>query len=92
MTNEEIAKKISTICDDCFDTDCAFKHCNDKELYYEIIKACEVKDAQFAEERKALIDKACKWLKRELAEPMPDEMYKKWCDEKLVDFCKIMEE
>lgn len=36
------------------------------------------------------IDKACEWLKRELAEPMPDELYQQWCEEKLADFRKAM--
>lgn len=34
--------------------------------------------------------KGCEWLKRELAEPMPDECYKQWCAEKLEDFQKAM--
>lgn len=41
---------------------------------------------RLATQEEAFIEKACKWLIRELAAPMPDELYKKWCNEKLVDF------
>jgi len=44
------------------------------------------------EQRRIDIDKACEWLKRELAEPMPEELYQQWCSEKLEDFIKAMEE
>lgn len=36
------------------------------------------------------IENATEWLKRELANPMPDDEYQKWCDEKLNDFRKDM--
>lgn len=36
------------------------------------------------------LEKACEWLKRELADPMPDELYQRWCEEKLADFRKAM--
>lgn len=37
-----------------------------------------------------IIDRACEWLKRELADPMPEELYNQWCEEKLADFRKAM--
>lgn len=42
--------------------------------------------------KREMIDKACEWIKRELADPMPDELYQQWCDDKLTDFRKAMEE
>lgn len=37
-----------------------------------------------------MVEKACEWLKRELAEPMPEDEYQQWCNEKLDDFRKTM--
>ena len=42
------------------------------------------------EQREIDIEKACEWLKRELADPMPDELYKQWCEEKLDEFKNYM--
>ena len=47
---------------------------------------------KWEERDKGIIDKACDWLKRELADPMPEELYQQWCEEKLADFRKAMTE
>lgn len=51
----------------------------------------ELKDAQFAEERKALIDKACKWLKS--YSQYRSDLIAKNLNEKFIDeFRKAVEE
>lgn len=44
------------------------------------------------EQRDIDVERACEWLKRELADPMPEELYKQWCSEKLSEFRKAMTE
>lgn len=64
-----------------------------EECYDSALQAMQWKDAQIGELKKALIDKACKWLKKQESwDYYNDAPCKLMSDERIAEFRKAMED